>query len=354
MIEPLARDVRHAARSILRYRGLSLVAGCCMALGIGVCSGLFVAVNPWLYRPLPYPEPDRLAGQLYVPYRREPWATVSIVLRARSDPSGLAGPLRAVLRDVDPRIPPSAVFALEEVRARACWVSRLWGRMLGQVAALALVLAALGVYGVVSHMVSRRTNEIRHPHGGGGRPRRGAVVGRPAGGGARAPGRGGGSRGHLHSHASPRRAALWRRSRRSPDLRHLLGPAGGRGLRGQLRPRSACHPGRPGGGAARRVTGSLAGRLTIASTESRRSRPHSPPRRAACDLGGPGAKARRLDTSGLLRAVVGRGKGLHDHWPEWRARLRFEVEAVRLNSGRPELHRSHRAGSTASEFSRVR
>src|SRR5262249_8332855 len=86
-------------------------------------------------------------GHGYVPYRSDAWDTVSLLVRPRSDPAALAGVARSELRALDPALPLDSVFTLEEVHARALWVSRLWGRMLGVIAAFALSLAALGVYG---------------------------------------------------------------------------------------------------------------------------------------------------------------------------------------------------------------
>jgi len=102
----------------------------------------------------------RPAGQVYVPYRQDPWTSVSLAIRTGSDPSGLAAELREDVRALDRALPIQSVFTLDQVRARAVWVPRLWSRMLAAVAVFALVLAALGVYGVVAHTVSQRTHEL--------------------------------------------------------------------------------------------------------------------------------------------------------------------------------------------------
>jgi hypothetical protein len=59
-LDTLTRTLRHAVRSLLRHKTLSLLAVVCMGLGIGTCVTLFTAINPWLYRPLPYPAAGRL------------------------------------------------------------------------------------------------------------------------------------------------------------------------------------------------------------------------------------------------------------------------------------------------------
>ena len=83
-----------------------------------------------------------------------------IVARTTGDPSALGGPLREAVRRLDANVPVSNVRPMTEVVSTALATPRLTGFLLGAFAAIALVLAVVGLYGVLSYLVARRTHEI--------------------------------------------------------------------------------------------------------------------------------------------------------------------------------------------------
>ena len=103
----------------------------------------------------------RAAGpQMYVSYRQQPAASMTIVLRAR-DSSVFLGPiLRALVGEVDSQQPLHEVRTMEGVIDDSVRGARLSAQLLGGFAVYAVMLAGLGIFGVMSYAVSLRTKEI--------------------------------------------------------------------------------------------------------------------------------------------------------------------------------------------------
>jgi ABC-type lipoprotein release transport system permease subunit len=81
-------------------------------------------------------------------------------VRTKRDPATAIPALRRAVSEVDPRVPIASVATLDRQIADALGTDRLFAQLVAGFGALALVLACVGLYGVVSQAVARRTNEV--------------------------------------------------------------------------------------------------------------------------------------------------------------------------------------------------
>lgn len=116
--------------------------------------------------------------QVFRPYAQDATGSLDVALRTNGDPAALIGPLRAAIADVDPKQPISKVEPMSRVVDDALASRRLQLAVLGAFAGGAALLAAFGVYGVLSSIVVSRRRElgIRLALGATGARVRGLVV----------------------------------------------------------------------------------------------------------------------------------------------------------------------------------
>jgi putative ABC transport system permease protein len=98
--------------------------------------------------------------EMYLPIAQAPWPTMTLVVRSSANPQPLVAAVRAKIAERDPDLPVTGILSMEEVVATSVAQPRITMQVVGVFAGFALLLAAIGIYGVMAYSVTTRKQEM--------------------------------------------------------------------------------------------------------------------------------------------------------------------------------------------------